>query len=844
MSTEIPSPEEFFGHKMGADLKLVRWDKIVEYFWLLDSSPCVKVTELGRSTEGNPFLLAIVSSPENIENAEKIKEMSYRIAHPRGLPEAEAERIIREGKTVVAMSMSIHATEVGGTQMAPELAYELATSPELEGVRQNTVLVLIPCFNPDGQIMVTDWYTQWLGTEYEGVPTPFLYHKYTGHDNNRDAIHLTQPESRMVSRVLYREWYPQAYIDHHHMGSYGARFYIPPFSNPIDPNVDPLVWTEQQLYGAMMAVMLEEKGKTGVESAATYPGEFMPTFNYVPCWHNICGMLTESASAKIATPIYVHYHQLKPSRRGRPEYRAQMGFPHPWQGGWWRLRDIVEQQKISALATLRVAANFREMILRNMHLKAKRSIDTGLKEPPYAFIVKPRQHDELTSYKFLKLLSEMGVEISRSRREFTANGVTYPRGAFVIFTSQSCRPYLLSLLKQTFYYAGPFSRQPNGAPIAPYDLSTYTVAEFMGVDLHEVEEPFDGSFEQLNSIRFPRGSVGDGSEFGYMLDGTLNESYGAVNRLLRKGVEVHRVLEPVEAGDITFEAGSFFIPAQQGLEEELRRLSRRHHLVFASASSADFERKPLQMLRVGMYQRYWGGNMDEGWTRWLLKQYRFRYRTLRDADIKRGRLINKYDVIVLPSDHKSLILGEGIEEYYQKRFRGLFVLPKFPPEYKSGIGKEGVEKLRKFVEAGGTLVTLGEASNFAVEELKLPVKNVLADLKPEEFLCPGSTLRVNVDRGSPLAYGVSEDLLILFRNHPAFEVKAGMSNEDMRVVVSYPDQRIMRSGWLVGEKHLSRKAALIDAKLGKGRVVLFGFSPQFRAQTDATFKFFFNCLLG
>ncbi|RLI09061.1 peptidase M14 family protein [Candidatus Bathyarchaeota archaeon] len=843
MSTDIPSPEEFFGHKMGADRRLVRWDRIVEYFWTLDRSPCVKVTELGRSTEGNPFLLAIVSSPENIENAEAVREMSYRIAHPKGLTEAEAGRIIREGKTVVAMTMSIHATEVGGTQMAPELAYELATSPDLEEVRRNTVLLLFPCFNPDGQIKVVDWYSRWLGTEYEGVPTPFLYHKYTGHDNNRDAIHLTQVESKMVSRVLYREWYPQAYIDHHHMGSYGARFYIPPFANPIDPNVDPLVWTEQELYGGMMAVMLEEAGKTGVESAATYPGEFMPTFNYVPCWHNICGMLTESASAKLATPIYVHYHQLKPSRRGRPEYRAQMGFPHPWPGGWWRLRDIVEQQKISALATLRVAAAFREMILRNMYLKARRSIEAGVREPPYAFIVKPRQHDELTAYKLLRMLMEMGVEVSRSRREFTADGVTYPRGTFVIFTSQSCRPYIISLLRRTFYHAGPFSRRPDGTPIAPYDLSTYTVAEFMGVDLHEVEEPFDGSFETLTSIRLPRGSVEEGRA-GYLLDCALNESYAAVNRLLKRGREVHRLLEAVKAGDKTFEAGSFFIPGQPGLEEELRRLSKRHHLVFAAAPSSGLKTKPVRMLRVGVYQRYWGGNIDEGWTRWLLEQYRFRYKTLRDADIKRGKLRDKYDVIVLPSDQKCLILGEGIEEYYEKRFKGLFVLPKFPPEYRSGLGKEGVEKLKEFVEAGGVLVALGESSNFAIDELKLPVKNVLADLKPDEFLCPGSTLHVNVNKDHPLTYGVSDALLILFRNHPAFEVKAGMSNEDMQVVLSYPDERIMESGWLVGEKHLSRKAALIDAKLGEGRVVLFGFSPQFRAQTDATFKLFFNCLLG
>jgi len=843
MSAEIPSPNEFFGHKMGAHQKIARWDRIVEYFWELDKSPCVEVVELGSSTEGNPFILAMVSSPENLKNAEKIRGMSFSIAHPKGLTERRADRIIKEGKTVVAMTMSIHATEIGGAQMAPELCYEVATSPEHEEIRQNTVLLVFPSFNPDGQIMVTDWYNKYLNTEYEGTSTPFLYHKYTGHDNNRDAIHLTQVESQMVSKVMYKEWYPQAYIDHHHMGGYGARFYIPPFANPVDERVNPLIWTEQQLYGSMMATMLEADGKTGIESAATYPGEFMPTFNYIPCWHNICGMLTESASAKLATPSYVHYHQLKPSRRGRPEYRTQMGFPHPWPGGWWSLRDIVEQQKIASLACLKVASSHREMILRNMYIKAKRSIEEGKKEPPYAFVVKPEQHDELTATKFMKLLSDMDVAISRSKREFKAEGVTYPRGTFVVFTSQPVRPYILSLLRRTFYHAGPFSFRTDGTPISPYDLCTYNIAEFMGVDLHEVREPFDGEFEELPSVRFPRGSYSEEGN-GWLIDCRYNDSFAAVSRLLRRGVEVHRTEEPVEVEGESFGKGSFYISKSEGVGDEVKKLSKRLHLPVTSAPTTKFRSRPVRMLRIGMYQRYWGGNIDEGWTRWLLEQYRFRCKKLMDADIKRGRLANKYDVIILPSDAKEMITGEGIEEYYKKRYGGMFTMPSYPEEYRSGVGKEGVEKLKEFVEEGGTLVCLGNSSQFAIDELKLPVSNALKDLKPKEFLCPGSTLHVELNRGNPLTEGVQDDLLIVFRNDSAFEVVPGPNNDDMQVVLSFPDKRVMESGWLIGEEHLSRKAALIDTKKGKGRVVLFGFSPQFRAQTDATFKLLFNCLLG
>ena len=843
MSVDIPSPEEFFGHQMGADRKLARWDQIIDYFEVLDKSPMVKVTELGTSTEGNPFLLVIVTSEENMANLESIRELTWKLAHPRDVPKDEIDRIVKFGKTVVAMSMSIHATEVGGTQMAPELAYELITLPENKEILDTTVLLMFPCFNPDGQIMVTDFYNRYLGTEYEGCSPPWLYHKYTGHDNNRDAIHNSMVESQMVSKVLYREWSPQAYIDFHHMGSYGARFYIAPFANPIDDKVDSLIWTEQELYGGLTHVLLEEAEKYGIESVATYPGEFMPTFNYVPCWHNICGMLTESASAKLATPLYIHYHQLRGSRRGRPEYRTQMGFPHPWPGGWWRLRDIVEQQKISAYGTLRAASKFRELILGNMYKKATNALKKGLEEAPFAFIIKPDQHDELVPYKLMKILMDMGVEVKRSQKEFSADGISYPRGTYVIFSSQHCRPYIVSLLKRTFYHLGAFSKYPDGTPVVPYDLSTYTIGEFMGVRLHEVTEYFDGNFETLTSIRFPRGNTVKNPSYGWLLDGKINDGYIAVNRLLRKGVEVKRLTESVKVDDYIYESGSFVIPVAEGVSDELEKLSKRYHLRFDSAAG-ELQTIPVRALRIGMYQRYYGGNMDEGWTRYLLEQYRFRYKTLMDKDIKRGKLANKYDVIILPSDSTEFMTGQGIQEFLNKRYGGAFTMPNYPDEYKSGLGDEGVESLKDFVENGGTLITMGASTEFAIEKLELPVINVLKDIKNTDFVCPGSTLHVNVNKNHPLAWGTQKDLLIVFRHHPAFSVKPVSNNDDYQVVLSYPEERIMQSGWLTGEKYLSRKAALIEAKKGDGRVILYGFSPQMRAQTDATFKLFFNALIG
>ncbi len=846
-SKKIISPEEHFKFELGTDRKLARWDKIVNYFWKLDeASDRIRVVELGKSTEGHPFILAFISSPENLANLEKYREMSWKIGHPKGLKEEEVEEIIREGKTIVAMTMSIHASEVGGTQVSSELAYELITSEEPlhQKIRENVVFLLFPCANPDGQIMTVDWYNKWLDTEYEGTGLPWLYHKYVGHDNNRDALTLTQVETQLVTKVLLKEWFPQAYVDHHQMGFYGSRFFIPPNANPVNEVADPMVWVEQKHYGAQMAVRLEAAGKIGVESAATFPADFMPGFSLVFPWFNICGMFTESASVKFATPVYVHYHQLQPGPRGRPEYRTQVSFLHPWEGGWWHLADIMEGQKITALATLEVAANNRDMILRNMYVKAERAIRKGEEEPPYAYIVPPSQHDTLTALKLLRTLKDMGVEIHIATKPFRSCGATYPAGSYILLASQTARAFLVSLLSRTFYRDSIWVRTRDGTPMMNYDFATMTMAEFKGVNIVEAREKLEGDFERVEDVKLPDGDVTGKGEYGYLLDTRINNSFKAVNLLLKKDIKVYRADEEVEIEACVLPKGAFYIPKQEDAAKDLGETARETHVTFHTpVSEPGFERHEVKPLRIAMYQRYWGGNMDEGWTRWLLEQYGFEFTTVKDEEVKAG-LEGKYDVLILPSDATPFITGEKLEEYFEKRFKGRRTVPVFPPEYRSGIGEDGVEKIKEFVEVGGTLLALNESSNFIIEELKLPVTNVVKELEPKEFHCPGSTLWVNVDTDHRLAYGMPKHALILLRGKLAFAVKPGFSNEDYSVVVSYPEDRMMQSGWLIGEEKLSRKAALIEAKKGKGRVIMYGFAPQARALTDATFKFFFNALLG
>ena len=829
-ANDITPPHTFFGFQLGTDRELARWDKIVEYFKLLESeSDRIQVTDLGPSTEGQPYLLVIISSPENMTNLDRLREVNIRIQDPR-TPEAEVKELIDEGVAVVSQSFGLHATEVAGAQTAPELAYAFLSRDDAETMRilDNTILLMFPCFNPDGQIMVTDWYYKNKDTEYEGVGIPWLYHKYVGHDNNRDADFLNMVEAVYTAKVMYVDWKPEAYVDHHQMGGYGARLYVPPYSEPIRPYADPLMWREISWYGAHIAYKLEEAGKAGVLNAGQYPGWGHFGWHWITPFHNMAGMLTESASASLATPLYVHPDQLRGGARGLPEYAAQSNMPNPWPGGWWRLRDIVEQQKIAAWAIQDLAARNKETVLWNAYLKAKRQTERGASGSPKAYVMPTTQHDPLTATKLINTLLMSDIEIQKADQAFTVGGTSFDKGSYIVSLAQPKMGLVRNLLGQTFYPDNDWTRDRDGTPLRPYDTTTHTMAEFMGVRVHPVNEAVD-EFQRLSSAVPVSGSVAPGSS-RYVLDGKLNASYKAVNLLLDQGASVRRV-DTASAG---LQPGDFIVSGGSGLADVAEATGVDFRAVARVPSSGVHD---LERMRVGMYQRYRGGNMDEGWTRFLLEQFDFPYESIKDKEIQAGGLNANYDVIILPHDRTAMITGE------EEPAREGRPPTAYPPEYMSGIGEDGTAALKEFVEKGGTLIALGGATNFAIDKFELKVKNVVADIDRKEFYCPGSTLKVNIDNSHPLAYGMPAKGLALFWENSAFEITPSRSNDRYETIVRYFDRDILQSGWLIGEKHLANKAAMVSAKLGDGSVVLIGFRTQHRAQTHGTFKLLFNSIL-
>lgn len=834
------SPEQFFSFRMGEDRKLARWDKLVEYYRLLErQSNRLKVVDLGPTTMGNPFLVLYISSPQNLARLEDFRLMNLKLADPRGVAESEIRRIVSEGKAVVVQSMGLHSTEVAASQMAAELTYDLVTRNDDDARRilENVIAILIPCFNPDGEILVTDWYNKYVGTQYEGVNLPVLYHKYVGHDNNRDAFQTNMVESQYAAKILFRDWIPQAYVDHHQMGPWGPRLYIPPYAEPIRPSADPIVWREMEWFGGHIGYKLEEAGIAGVINHAIYSGWGHFGFHWITPFHNIAGMLTESASARLASPLFLHPDQLRGGMRGLPEYKEQTTFPNPWPGGWWRVRNIVEQQKIAAWATLDIAARNKETLLWNHYLKAKRQTERGASGSVKAFIVPSEQHDRLTAIHMINKLLAQGIEIHRAEREFVHEGRVYGPGSFVISLAQPKMGVIRWLLGRTFYPDNSYTRDREGNPIRPYDMAADVMAEFMGVrvDPMSTAVPLE-AFSVVREEIKPQGRVVRGAH-GYRIDGRLNAAFRAVNLLWDRGLRVQRASRDV--GDVV-RAGDFVISAVPDQVSE--EVARATGVVFEPLSQdVGSAAQPVGRLRIGMYQRYYGGNMDEGWTRWILEQWGFPYTSLLDAELRRGNLNSKYDVIILPADRLELMTGEGRGEE-----GGVGAQPEdYPPEYRSGMGQEGVLALKQFVEAGGTLVTFAEAGDLPIQKFGLPVRNVVAGLPSKEFWCPGSTLRVNVDRTHPLAYGMPREALATFlAGSQVYEVVPGSKNERVERVVTFVDRDVLQSGWLLGEAVIAKKAAMVSVELGKGKVVLIGFRAQHRAQTHGTFKLVFNTLVS
>lgn len=828
----IPTPREHFGFDLGADRKLGDWNELTAYFQkLAASSNRVRFAELGKTTEQRPFIMMTISSPANLAKLDHYRTIQEHLSDPRTLSEDAANTMIREGKVIVLLTCNIHSTEIASSQTAAEFAWRMATenTPRMQAILDNVILLLIPSLNPDGQDMVVQWYRKTLGTPSEGSAPPLIYHHYTGHDNNRDWYMLTQVETQLTIAKAQNVWHPQVVYDVHQMGSNGARIFMPPWVDPIEPSIDPVLVAEMNWMGSTMASDLIGEGKKGVVINGVY--DLWSPARHYQCYHGGLRILTESASVRIATPIEIKFQDLGPGR-GYDARQPSWNLPAVWPGGTWRLRDIVDYQTSAFYSILTTCAQNREKLIRNFYGVQKRAVEK--KDGPFAVIIPPDQKDLGSTAKMLNTLRAGMVEVSRATTPFTADGHEFSAGSHVIRIGQPYGGYAKTLLENQKY--PDLHEYSGGPPIRPYDVTAHTLPLLMGVKVVTVNSPFSADLTPEPTISAKSGVVDGPAGHGYVISPNGTYEIGALFHLLRKGARVSRVVNG------SYQPGTALIAAGTSMDL-LREVAQRYSIEIKPASEeVHATALTLRAPKIAIYRSY-VASMDEGWTRWLFDQFDVQYENVYDKDVRAGNLKGKFDTIILPDNPaRAIISGNDPAGGGGRGGRGgggegaPFSGAPLPPEYNGGLGDAGVQNLRAFAEAGGTLIAFNKASDVIVQRFNLGIRDTLAGVTNRDFYCPGSILKVSLNTTSPIAFGMDAESPIWFELSPAFEL-----GDVGKPVAKYNGAPLM-SGWLLGGEKLNGKVALADVPVGKGRVVLFGFRPQYRGQTYNTFKLVFNAL--
>ncbi|MFQ5706660.1 MAG: M14 family zinc carboxypeptidase [bacterium] len=836
--SQITPPAEFVGFRIGQDRALFGWDKVVDYFKMLDSrSDRVSVQVLGTTTLGKPFLMATISSAMNLRNLAKYKNLQKQAANPRQLSPADAQLLAKRDKAVVLIVLNIQASEVASSQESIELAYRLANeeSETVQSILENVIVLLVPSMNPDGLQREINWYNEYLDTPYEGSPMPYLNHPFAGEDNDKDWIAMNLRETRLLARQLYHEWFPHLVLAQHAKSSNGARAFLPPYGEPVNPNLHPLLVSEMNNFGQDLARELQAKQMTGMASGVFDASWWEGTTGQTPWWHNMMGLRAEIARVRTATSYYFPRGSVPNPREEVDQLRADVWLSKQWSGGWWRLRDVIDYELAIAFSLLDLIAQKKTSVVYNFCQMNQDAIARGQQEAPFAFVVPKKQHDAITADRMIEILLQAGVEVHRAQEDFVAGTRQIEKGAYVVLLAQPLRPYVKDILERQHY--PDFDRFSDGSVTPPRCLTGWTLPLMMGVETLQLDQPIKTKLVKIDRIKPTADHPVRNIKANYVIRHTTNNSFILVNRLLRQRKKVYWLRDAEDLDGEHFEPGTIFIPRKKIAKHQLNVLKRSLSLEIVQ-TKADLSGRLAYRIRpykLGLYQP-WTANADEGWTRLLLEKFEFQNKILLNPKIRKGKLKGAFDVIILPD----MTAGEIVHGRGQGRPPDIYS-PVVPEQFRGGITEKGVANLKTFVQEGGTLITLNNACEFAIDAFGLPVENVVRGLKAEDFYCPGALLEILIDNHEPIAFGMPNKAAAMFVDSPAFRPKFWTHRTG--VMAYYPEHNPLLSGLLVGGDKLQGRAAVLEVPLGKGRVVLIGFKAQHRAQTYGTFKLLFNAIL-
>jgi len=896
-SRRITTPKEAFGFNLGDDYRLANYTQL-EAYWktLARESDRMKLVDIGLTAEGRHQYMAVITSAANQKQLDHYRGISKRLATAEGLTDEQARALAKEGKTVIFMDGGLHSTETVGHQALIELAYQMVSRDDEETRRLLDDDILLLCLaNPDGMELVSNWYMREPDSSKRSLNIPRLYQKYVGHDNARDLFMSNQVETANVTKVLFTDWLPQITHTHHQTGPAGAVVFMPPFRDPFNYGFDPLVITQLDLVGAAMHSRLIAKGMPGsaMKAAANYSTWFNGAMRTVSYFHNMVGLLTEIIGHPTPMEVPLVLERQLASGNG----------PMPVAPQSWHFRRSIDYDMEYSRAVLDVASRYRETFLFNIYQMGKNAIERGNKDSwtitpkriaaaesaaaalpalraaggggdggargavivpssIYAsvlhdpamrdargYVLPANQTDFGTATKFVNVLIKNGIAVHRATAPFQVSGKRYPANSYVVKTAQASRAFVVDMFEPQDH-PNDF-KYPGGPPNPPYDVTGWTPAYSMGVQFDRYQEGFDGPFTRVNGVQpIPSAAIaGVVSPAGYVVSHRINNSFTLVNRLLKGNADVFLLKEPMSADGEDLGTGALWVratPATKAvLERGARELGVPVHAVSTTPSAGSTR---LRQARIGIYDQY-GGNIPSGWTRWIFEQFEYPYQMVYPQTLDAGNLNAAFDVLVFPDGSARFVDGG------RARPVGNQPAPaSIPAEFRGWLGSitsdKTIPQLRRFAEAGGTILALGSSSSMG-ELLGVPVKNHLVEkdasgterpLGPDKYYIPGSLLRMNVRNTSPIAYGMPNRVDVVFNNSPVFRLAPDAAARGVTAVASFDDPDLVSSGWAWGRDYLRGGTAIVDAPIGKGKVVLFGPEVAFRGQAHGTFKLLFNGL--
>lgn len=898
LAQQVPSPAQHFGFTPGDNYMLANYTQTEAYFKkVAETSDRARLVNMGETEEGRMQYMMVISSPANCKELERYKAVAQKLARAENLSDSEARSLAANGKAVVWIDGGLHATETVGTHQLIETVWQLVSRTDAETMNiLDNVVVLVAHANPDGQELVSNWYMRnpdSLKRSFSNLPR--LYEKYAGHDNNRDFYMMNLKESQNISRQLYLEWMPQVVYNHHQAGPAGSVVAGPPYRDPFNYLINPLVITGIDAMGAAMVSRLNREGKPGYtqRGGAVFSTWYNGGLRTASYFHNMIGLLTEIIGSPTPSAVPLVPSRLLPNGNT----------PFPVTPQKWNFRKSIDYSVSLNYAILDYAARNREHLLYNIYCMGNASIEAGSKDTrsisprrveaivqayasdqnknkmkdsasatgrastdtlpqkyyrstlddpqlrdPRGYILPSGQVDFPSAVKLVNALIRSGIRVHKATTAFSVAGVSYPEGSYVIKTNQAFRPHILDMFEpqdhpNDFLF-------PGGPPVKPYDIAGWTPAFTMGIRFARILDGFDGPFEAIpyGELQTAPGILPTDAAAGYVLDPGCTNSFLAVNDLLHAGLALYRIGKQ-QGGKETYSQGSFFVPQGKKARQLLENAAREHGLKVLSAGKrpAPLTGK-IAPLRIGLWDMY-GGSMPAGWMRWIMEQHHFNFSRVYAKEINAGNLKEKFDVL--------LFVSGAIPPVTTARTRPSDDSDKpkdIPSEYLSQLGRisadTSIVELRKFMEAGGEVITIGRSTALAYH-LKLPVKSALNEvvkgesvpLSFDKYFIPGSVLRVKINTGQPSGWGMAPEADVFFDSSPVFTLAPEAAVAGKVIPLAwFGTGNPLRSGWAFGPEYLKEGVAAFEAKVGSGKLYAFGPEIAFRAQTYGTFRMMFNLL--